>query len=474
MRSYIILVVGIGLFLAVIFGMTFISQYAGNTDDDGDKTIDATQSIVGPPLRFSTSRIAYDPASDELPQKYFQSFYEVSEQLALVSYWFQNPHTLPVTITVRGRSCTSCTSARVAIIPNAALTTFKNQVALARFPMSSFPVPDLITPLAETALMNSLDWKGLDFDRPEEGVLIPATSDPNTPTWGIFQMLIKVTAVGPKQLGAEVGMSVGTMPLVRQPFMVAVNGVAPFDVTPRVIPIGDFPEGATARSYELIYWSSTREQADLGVPIANVDIKDPFVVVGTPVPFTPEERARYVSALMTEGKSLRCTAGYKIPVTVHRRRNETTLPPGSPVEPDIGPFDRQIGITSQGTTAVTSVAITANVSGLVALSDGLTVDLKDFNGRFGTERTVNLVSDRMDLQLELVKGQSKPSYLEVTLSEPRSESGRRYWSLKVGVPKEACLQELPSDSYLIFSGKSGKETYRVRIPVKGRGFARGN
>ena len=198
------------------------------------------------------------------------------------------------------------------------------------------------------------------------------------------------------------------------------------------------------------------------------------MVVGTPVPFTPEERARYVTALITEGKSLRCTAGYKIPVTVHRRRTETTLPPGSPVEPDIGPFERQIGITSQGTTAVTSVAITANVSGLVALSDGMTVDLKDFNGRFGTEKTVNLVSDRMDLQLELVKGQSKPSYLEVTLSEPRTESGRRYWSLKVGVPKEACLQELPSDSYLIFSGKSGKETYRIRIPVKGRGFARGS
>ena len=474
MRSNIIRYVGIGLFLAFVFGMTFIFQYAGNTDDDGDKFIDDTQAIVGPPLRFSIDKMYYNPTSEELPQKYFQSFYEVSEQLALVSFWFQNPHPLPVTLTVRGRSCTSCTSAKVAIIPNAAISAFKNQVAMARFPVGSFPVPDLVTPLAELALLNSLDWKGLDFDRPEEGVVIPAASDPNTPTWGIFQMLIKVTGIGPKQLGAEVGMSVGTMPLVRQPFMVVVNGVPPFDVTPRTIPIGDFPEGATARSYELIYWSSTREQAELGVPIVNVDMKDPFVVIGTPVPITLEERTRYVAVLISEGKSPRCTAGYKIPVTVHRRRTETNLPTGSPIEPDIGPFERQIGITCQGTTTVQTVTVTANVSGLVALSDGMTVDLKDFNGRFGTEKTVNLVSDRPDLQLELVKGQSKPSYLEITLSEPRSESGRRYWSLKVGVPKEACLQELPSDSYIIFSGKSGKETYRVRIPVKGRGFARGS
>ena len=473
MRSYIIPIIGVGLFLAVVFGMTFISQYAGNTDDD-DSAVQNSEAILGPPLRFSNTNMVYDPSSEEISQKYFQSFYEVSEQLAKVSFWFQNPHNLPVTITVRARTCTSCTSARVAIISNATLATFKNQVAMSRFPTSSFPVPDLLTPLAEVALLNSLEWKTLDFDHPEDGVVIPAATDPNTPTWGIFQMLIKTTEVGPKALGAEVGLSIGSQPVVRQPFGVALNGVPPFDVIPHTIAIGDFPEGSTSRNYELVYWSTTRDPSELSRPIVNVDSKDAFVVVGAPVPMTLEERSKLVAVQIGEGKSLRCTAGYKIPVTVHRRRTDVNVPTGSPVEPDIGPFERQIGITCQGTTTVQTVVITANVSGLVALSDGLTVDLKDFNGRFGTEKTVNLVSDRADLKLEFLKDQSTPIYLEAALSEPRSESGRKYWALKVEVPKGACQQELPKDSYLVFRGTSGTETYKIRIPVKGRGFARGS
>jgi len=52
-------------------------------------------------------------------------------------------------------------------------------------------------------------------------------------------------------------------------------------------------------------------------------------------------------------------------------------------------------------------------------------------------------------------------------------NGRRYWTLKTTVPKDAQTSDLPAEATLSLEGQLNGETIKIRIPVKGRAFARG-
>ena len=265
-------------------------------------------------------------------------------------------------------------------------------------------------------------------------------------------------------------MTLGTAPTVQQVFKVAVVGAAVLDVLPRKLDFGDLPEGSAPREAELLCWSSTREQAELPPPTASVNAKDPFLRLGTPVPLTDGEKAR-LAADKSAG-SARVKGGYRVPVTLLRRLPAGEAPAGIPAQPDIGPYERQIGVAGGG-AAVLAVPVTATMTGVVGLLEGGVIDLKDFPSRAGVERTASLVSDKPDLALELVPGESGPGYLKLTLSEPRTENGRRLWTLKVVVPPDACESDLPPGSAVALRGTTGGESVRIKLPVKGRGFVRG-
>ncbi len=471
MRSNLMAVLGVGMLLLIVFGVTVISQYAGSPVNDVAKS-DTPAEIAGVPLLFAKNEMAFEPGSEDLDKKYFQGFFEVTDQLLKVNFWFKNPHKQPVFFTVRGRSCSACTSANVAVVSAEAVKRFETQTALARFGVGVGPVPDLLTPLAHLALTNSLQWKSLDFEQPENGVTVPAAPDDDTPTWGVFQVVIKVTAVGYKKLSAEVGMAVGKSPTVRQVFSVATVGTAVLDVAPKKIDIGEFAEGSAPRVTDLYCWSSIREQDELPPPSVNVNVKDPFIRLGTPVPLTQLERERIYTERLGAGAAQRVKGGYRIPVTVLRRVPATEVAPGAPVQPDVGPYERQIGIATTGAT-VLAVAVTANVTGVVGLVDGGVINLKDFNGRSGVERTVSIVSDRADLDLEVVPEECVPKYVKITLAAPTTANGRKFWAVKLVVPPDACQEDFPPDSAVVLRGKTGGETIKVKLPVKGRAFVRG-
>ena len=468
-RSNLMAGLGVGMLLVLVFGVTFIAQYTGGPEPEQAKAEQAA-GIVGVPLLFAKNEMGYDPVSEDLDKKYFQGFFEVTDQLHKVNFWFKNPHPVPVNFTVRGRSCTACTSANVAIVAPEAMRQFESQTATARLGVGVVPVPDLVTPMAHLALIDSLKWQSMDFETPDVGVTIPAAPDANTPTWGVFQVVVKVTGIGSKRLAAEVGMTVGNAATVRQVFGVTMVGASVFDVTPRKIDLGEFPEGAAPRVAELIYWSATRTQSELPTPSVNVNVKDAFLRVGAPVPLSRGEM-EHLSAQKLGGPS-RVTGGYRIPVTVLRKLPPAEVVAGGPTQLDVGPYDRQIGITSPGSASV-AVAVVANVTGILSLRDGGVIDLKDFNGRSGVERNVVVVSDRADLVLELLPEECHPKFVAVTLGEPKEVGGRREWSVKLVVPPDACQEDLPPDSAVVLRAKSGGETVKVKLSMKGRGFVRG-
>src|SRR5262249_26809677 len=120
-----------------------------------------------------------------------------------------------------------------------------------------------------------------------------------------------------------------------------------------------------------------------------------------------------------------------------------------------------------GTLHSVPVPVTANFLGLVGLVDTQVADLKYFNGRNGVEKPFTLASDCTDVELRPLPDEFRPRWLTATVESPQTVSGRRFWTLKVGVPAEAAVSALPADSVVVLEAKSADGVRKVRIPVKG-------
>jgi hypothetical protein len=170
-------------------------------------------------------------------------------------------------------------------------------------------------------------------------------------------------------------------------------------------------------------------------------------------------------------KLTRIQGGYRIPVTMYRQRKTAA---GAASGPDIGPFEERIGFSLPGTAHAVQIPVSATVTGLVGFADGspTVVDLKSFRAQAGVQKSVALVSDRADLELSPAPKGTTPAALGVKLSEPRTDSGRRHWTLTVTVPGGSVAGELPADSVIVLLAKTSDGTQRVRIPVKGRASTR--
>ncbi|OWK36068.1 hypothetical protein [Fimbriiglobus ruber] len=470
MNSTMKYVVLIGLIMVVVFGVTIISI---NVETPGlDIPVDSKDTVSGVPLSFSMTAMVFDPAppEDKWPQKYFQGFYEIKDEQVPIPFWFQNRNSVPVRLSVTGRSCTACTRARVGIVPAEALRTFKKQAAMAALVQGALPVPDLATVLPAVALFDSMKFQELEFDQPGSGVDIPAADADGAPTLGVFQMMVKVNIIGPKPLHAMTGMRVGNGPPTPLQFDTVVLGVQPCLVHPKSVPLGELPEGAAEKTGTVVCWSATRGFEDFPPPTATAGGKDPFIHLGAPVKMTDVELSRFDAELGRDGQHVRAISGYTIPYTVYRRLPDAvTVPPGTPREPDIGPFERFIDVAGVGNQAY-RVPVTATVTGLVNLTDGKQVDFeKSFATAYGASIEKTLASSRTDLALEVLADETTPRYLKATLSEPRVEAGRKLWTLKVTVPPNACSGPLPPDSAVVLRGKTGGEVQKVRVGVKGAG-----
>ena len=386
MNSSLKYAIPLGLIVIVVFGVTVINLNVVTPvnpvpvpGEDGE--------VVGDLLSFPLQKMGFDPApqTDDLwPQKYFQGFYEVKDEQIPIPFWFRNKNKVPVSLTVTGRSCTSCTRARVAIVPAAVFKSFANYAAAGALVQSPLGIPDLMTALPAVMLLQSLSWQELEFDHPEKAVEIPAAADDGTPTWGVFQMMVRVSGVGVKPLHAFVGMRAGGGPPTTLRFDTAVIGVAPFTVQPKAIPLGELPEGAGPKSGFVVCWSATRGFDDFPPPLAISGGKDPFLHVGTPVKMTDTDLTRFDAEMARDGQRVRATSGYIIPFTVLRRLPDSPPPPsGAPKEPDIGPFERFIDVSGVGGLSQ-RVSITATVTGLVNLTDGKMLEFeKSFLTSYG-------------------------------------------------------------------------------------------
>ena len=471
MRSTLKIAVPIVLVFGVVFAVTVIKKLDTSSPLNGDGG-DGTPVDV--PLQSAYTSIRYDPESAYVWDRHFDGFHEVSDEAHPVSFWFKNRNTSPMHVRILGRSCGSCTSAHIAHVPPDALDKLVAKTAAGLFPVSAFPVPDLLTAIAVGEMNSELKWHKYDFplslSQPTAPYTVPAAADDDHPTWAVVKLAITVNGIGPVTRYAQLGMQTENMPVeAEQSLAVSFQGINPFEVAPDTKDVGSLPEGTSPQTFDIIYFSATRSQSGLPPPGILVDSNAPFIDVRDPVPMTEAERTAFAQTMAKDerGGVVPVRGAYRIPVTVSR-----ALPDGR--EPDIGPFEAGINISGPGASGSRRVTVKGVMTGVIALASG--DDLKigkngQWDVKYGTTTRTRLASDRPGLEVEVVPEETTPGFLDVSLGPVEVKSDRRYWPMTIVVPANTGFGPLPRDAAIVLRTK-GPNPITVRIPVEGRGFRR--
>src|SRR6185436_19898826 len=110
---------------------------------------------------FVSTKMLYQPGSEDLSSRFYPGVYEVSDVQVPVSFWFQNPHKVPVKVSAQARSCAQCSAARVTVFPHDAMKDFQLRAA-ASLPLGAAGPPNLLLTLALTELLQKGERKDLD------------------------------------------------------------------------------------------------------------------------------------------------------------------------------------------------------------------------------------------------------------------------------------------------------------------------
>jgi hypothetical protein len=511
LKSTLKIVVPVVALMAVIFGVTFISHYIPPEDPKGG----GEKGKNEPVLRFFTSARHWDPADfhselgvryrgmplmapsaqptdPELPFRFdiqnriFPYFYELQSDTVgpknSAIFWFENPHQKSVTMQLQGVSCGSCSAGRVAAIPPEVTRQLLQMSGISALPqglVTGLPV-GMAGPAANLH-PDRLQWEHHSFrDTPHASYKVPAANNHDgwSPQWGILELQFSVGTLGPKQppLTADFATVIdGTQQGEINRFVIACEGVNPFELSTSLIDIGDISENSEPRKYEVVVYSTTRgpnrngpgEMGDLRPPSVNVQggERGQVVAMGEPVR-VPEAELPFVAKQVLEKtkRYVRVESAYRYTLTVNPKLGESRI--------DIGLLDREIWFASTSGES-RKLQIKGMVRGQVWLDDNLTeVSMQGYSLTQGESRQHRLITARPGVEVVVVRDECQPKELQITLEkdpQPPARDRGYYW-LKVRMPGKT---ENPKAKAGTWSGEivlevKGPAPQRIRIPVKGR------
>jgi hypothetical protein len=477
MNSTLKTVVTLGLIVLFVSAVTLITQFSVTTSPTpgapGGPSADG--SPAGPPLTLNTAEIHFDPVSDGIANRAFTGYFEVSDTIHWVSFWFKNDNPFPVNMAIRERSCSSCTSARMTIVPEDEIRAYTSRTATTGLPWSPFPLPDLVSPIAFAGLeLNrkrdqndpGTPWHYFNFERQDDSFTVPAAPAAGRPTVGILALGFKAQQPGPpKTITAVLVASGPDEKSYSYPFAVTYAPTPPFHVLPVEASVGDLPEGAPPQSYEVIVYSNTRLPGTLPPPVAAVEGNDPFVSVGKPVELTDADMDILVRRAKAEANTdMRVLSGYRMPVTIHREAAEKLA--------DIGKYEKTIHVSVPGTTSTGKSVIRGRVTGLLQLDAEDKIALGTYTSSRETRNDKSRVfTTRKDMELEVDPARCLPLFVQYTLGSPVTEGERKVWPVVVTIPANEGRK--PSwEGVVAFRAKTGGKQVNIRIPVTGNGAGR--
>lgn len=464
MKRVVVGIIVFGLFIALVFGLVLITELTGIEDPAvANQTAPDGKKPVGQPLIFTSSICKFDPKSEELQNRMFRGFYEIGET-DTAFFWFKNRSPRPVTITSLGASCTTCSAARIAHVTPEVLDEYAKMIAISGTLGSLLPgAPNLLDAFAAQSFEAGLPWKTIELTKFNSTLELPAGGTPEKPGLGIVQLQLKASQNGSREPKVAIKASVDDEPPTTYELQMNFMVVGNFAVRPQTIDVGELAEGSTSRPQEIICWSATRDFGDrFPPPILRPHEDDPFVTISTPVRMTSDELEKLNAQISAEMKwTNRTLAAYRYGVTVHRELNGKTA--------DIGPFAKVIYVAgAHGEKS--SVTVNGTVTGVIRLAEGKTVDFGTYEARFDKILRTTLLSNRSDMELEVVSGETKPRFLVATLDTATVEGGAKIWKLILKVAANQGFQANWSGVVVLRS--TGPNPITIRIPVTGNGIRR--
>ena len=288
LKSTLKIIIPIGLLMAVVFGVTFFSQYA---PPDEPVKPDGSRQDKDPPLRFASSTRHWDapdffsmggsayrgfpltapsatPGDPDLPFRFdlqnrnFPGFYEIQSDAVgpknSANFWFENPHAQSVTMRLQSVSCTACSGGRVAAIPPDVTRQLLQMSGVSVLPqglLTGLPM-GMVGPAANLH-PDRLSWQHYLFrDNPHPDYKIPPADNKDgwSPQWGILELQF---SVGRWDEGAttECRFRNGRRWHAESrnvPIRHRLRRVNAFDLTRNVFDAGELTENSEPRKFEII------------------------------------------------------------------------------------------------------------------------------------------------------------------------------------------------------------------------------
>ncbi|MBX9585504.1 MAG: hypothetical protein K2X87_34795 [Gemmataceae bacterium] len=478
MSSVLKYAVPLAVLVGVVFAVTYFSRYTPTDDGPpGFVLQEKGESAPGKPLVFFTTARRWNPQSPSLPDRAFPGFFPIDPVRPQVAhFWFENRNTEPVTLQLKGVSCSACSGGRVAPLPAEATRLLLQVSAASLLPQgltTGLAGAGMVGPAARLfSAPDALPWQGYtfsehrgDFSQVRYTVPGAANADGWSPQWGILELNFKVGENPSLPLTADFLSRVGTTEQVgADRFSIHYRPSKPLEVDRQAIDLPELSTSAPVQTGEFVVFSPVNEgstpptvRVDLA-PGATEEVGE-WVTAGPPVRLAPAELEALAARLTEMSKEpFRVASGYRVPVVARVKVGDRPA--------DIGRLERTVYVTDGAESR--EVRVKAGVRGPVYLTgEAKEVAFGTFRGAAGAAATYELTTEAPGTELAWVPGETVPKYLtvELTRQPDRGDYGR--YKMRVTIPKGELAGEL-TGGVVVLEAK-GPTRQRIRIPVTARG-----
>jgi hypothetical protein len=452
-RTQIIL--AIIVLVGMVAGITFVSQYQTIKPAGTPKVAAEPSSQPAVTLNFPVKIVEWDPPTAGDFELGFPGHYD---------FWFENKNAVAVDLGLMHQSCKCSTVTACALTP-AEADAFRRgllEEGVREYGFAHGGVRTLLPSLFlshETAPEKQQlvpKWQKLD---PQMANMMAPTTSLTVPPHS--RGILRLTWDGKKnQLGSErLTLSLWTQAHDRSSgrdsprLEVPVVFHSPVELAPPSQNM-DSLSYRDSRTVEFICWSATRASFTLQ---ARPEIPDPCFECSV-TPLGADE-----CVLAAEKQKSRILAAYRVKVTAHESVDDSH-------QLDLGPFSRNIVLTTDASPDRALAVVTGNVRGEITVGaeeDNGKVKLESFPARSGTAKEVFILAQQPDLQLKSVK--VEPSSLDYVKVNLKGDGDGR-WLLFVKVQPGCPAGKLPADAAAVVSIQNNSSSRQIRIPITGRAY----
>ncbi len=487
MRTNTKIGIAVAALVALVFVVTIIAQLPKDAPKLED---DTTNPALGTPggVTVDLSGLQYTPGGRRAALREYQQFYEKGDYL--IPFWISNRTAVPLTITFNHTSCGQCGYAELAIIDappridgtgdpdpfGTVLGGVMGQMPADEKAIQPFGL-DQMEYLERNRLMGAIPdgaWQRLKASNStrenvgEVKEFVLPQGEAGRPTWACVRL--NVNASFSKNLTTRFIATRPDNPAQFDFFLGAsVSVMEPCAVYPELIDFGTVAAGTDPAPKTVYFWSSTRGTAPGALaPLAPPVKPDPkrtrHIITSDPVPATPDELAALAAELSTKDLGQRVAGAYKMTLNFTRAAADGVSP-----DAPIGPSERQVEFPPESgvlPTTTPKVTVKTNLRGPVRLENGDKIDLLTYEVRNGLETRFRVSTDDPDAELEWVKEDTTPTFLEVSNPTKEKKGERGYWTFTLSIAKNVG-GDLPPGSVVVLRIKGTGRL--VRLPVSGSG-----